>query len=66
MTANKIRVLAVMKDAGDFTVEWAADELEPDVDPTRVRLALVTDDRAMDLDVPTDVLQRLAERIAEL
>lgn len=66
MTANQIRVLAVMKDAGDFTVEWAADELEPDVDPTRVRLALVTDDRPMDLDVPTDVLQRLAERIAEL
>lgn len=66
MTANQIRVLAVMKDAGDFTVEWAADELEPDVDPTRVRLALVTDDRAMDLDVPTDVLHQLAERIAEL
>jgi hypothetical protein len=60
------RVIAVTYIDGEWSVDPEADDPRPGVDPSKVRLALAYDTDSFEVDVPIEVLQRLAKKIGEL
>jgi hypothetical protein len=63
---DPIRVIAVTYVDGGWSVDREFDDAEPGDDPSKVRLALAYDHDSFEVDVPFDVLQRIAEKIGEL
>lgn len=65
-----IRVLAVVEESGEWSVELdlaeLADETRAAADPTAVRFVIQVADDAFQHDLPVAVLRQIAKRIREL